>query len=80
MGQLRIWPGGMANARAIGDFGAGHLLISSPHITQVLLPCTLQNSIVNQHKVLTFRNSVVEGFPCMRIFQAFGRDPRPTNL
>jgi hypothetical protein len=35
MGALRIWPGGMANARAIGDFGAGHLLISSPHITQV---------------------------------------------
>ena len=40
MGQLRIWPGGMANARAIGDFGAGHLLISSPHITQVQLPRT----------------------------------------
>ena len=41
MGQLRIWPGGMANARAIGDFGAGHLLVSSPHITQVRSPETV---------------------------------------
>lgn len=34
VGSLRVWPGGMANARAIGDFAAGHLLLSSPYISQ----------------------------------------------
>jgi hypothetical protein len=38
LGPLRIWPGGVANARSIGDFDVGGLLIPCPHITQLRMP------------------------------------------
>jgi hypothetical protein len=38
LGPLRIWPGGVANARSIGDFDVPGLLLPCPHITQVRVP------------------------------------------
>ena len=39
LGPLRVWPGGVANARALGDFDVPPgLLLAAPHITQVRLP------------------------------------------
>lgn len=34
MGPLRIWPGGVANARVIGDLDASQGLLPSPAISQ----------------------------------------------
>ena len=39
LGPLRVWPGGVANARAIGDLDVpGGFLLPAPHLTQVRLP------------------------------------------
>ena len=39
LGPLRVWPGGVANARALGDFDVPPgLLLAAPHVTQVRLP------------------------------------------
>ena len=39
LGPLRVWPGGVANARAIGDLDVpGGFLLPAPHVTQVRLP------------------------------------------
>ncbi len=40
VGPLRIWPGGLAISRAIGDFDVGEAVLPFPHVTQVLLPPT----------------------------------------
>lgn len=40
MGPLRIWPGGVANARVIGDLDASQGLLPSPAISQVRVPAT----------------------------------------
>ena len=37
-GPLRIWPGGLAMARSIGDVEAGALAIAEPEIRQITLP------------------------------------------
>ena len=37
-GPLRVWPGGVNMARAIGDGNAGEGLLPYPHITQMKLP------------------------------------------
>ena len=39
-GPLRVWPGGVNMARAIGDGRAGEGLLPYPHITQMKLPAT----------------------------------------
>ncbi|KAK9804924.1 hypothetical protein WJX72_012226 [[Myrmecia] bisecta] len=38
LGPLRIWPGGVANARAIGDFDVPGYLLPCPHIHQLVVP------------------------------------------
>ena len=39
LGPLRVWPGGVASARAIGDLDVpGGFLLPAPHVTQVRLP------------------------------------------
>ena len=39
LGPLRVWPGGVANARAIGDLDVpGGFLLPAPSVTQVRLP------------------------------------------
>jgi len=40
VGPLRIWPGGLAISRAIGDFDVGEAVLPFPHVTQVMLPPT----------------------------------------
>lgn len=35
VGALRLWPGGLALSRAIGDFDVGEALIPLPYISQV---------------------------------------------
>jgi len=40
VGPLRIWPGGLAISRAIGDFDVGETVLPFPHVTQVMLPPT----------------------------------------
>lgn len=38
LGPLRVWPGGIAISRSLGDFECSQHVIPSPHITQVILP------------------------------------------
>ncbi|KAI3438649.1 hypothetical protein D9Q98_001071 [Chlorella vulgaris] len=40
VGPVRLWPGGIMVARAIGDRDVGDILLPSPHIIQVRLPST----------------------------------------
>ncbi|KAK9787603.1 hypothetical protein WJX73_002953 [Symbiochloris irregularis] len=40
IGPLRIWPGGVMNARVIGDLTSGNILLASPSISQVRVPST----------------------------------------
>lgn len=35
LGPLRVWPGGIAISRSLGDFECSPQVIASPHITQV---------------------------------------------
>lgn len=35
-GPLRVWPGGLAMSRTIGDHEAGNIVIAEPEIRQVL--------------------------------------------
>lgn len=37
-GVLRLWPGGLALSRSIGDFAISEAVLPLPHIKQVLLP------------------------------------------
>jgi serine/threonine protein phosphatase PrpC len=37
-GPIRVWPGGLAMSRTIGDVDAGDLCLAEPEITQVTIP------------------------------------------
>ena len=39
-GPIRIWPGGLAMGRTIGDAGAGDLVTAEPEICQVTIPAS----------------------------------------
>ena len=38
VGPLRIWPGGIAVSRGIGDFSVGSIVLSAPRIVQMRVP------------------------------------------
>ena len=40
LGPLRVWPGGLAMGRALGDFDVGEAVISAPSVYQVRVPET----------------------------------------
>lgn len=37
-GPLRVWPGGLAMSRSIGDVDSGPLVVATPHIRQIWIP------------------------------------------
>ncbi|CAD7697268.1 unnamed protein product [Ostreobium quekettii] len=40
VGPLRVWPGGVAVSRSVGDFECGSHVLPVPHIRQVVIPDT----------------------------------------
>eukprot|EP00887_Chlorella_sp_A99_P000204 scaffold13.g204.t1 len=40
VGPIRVWPGGLAMSRTIGDYDAGDLVPSEPEVCQVTIPAT----------------------------------------
>ena len=40
VGPTRVWPGGLAMSRTIGDLEAGKVVLSHPEVRQVTLPAT----------------------------------------
>ncbi|KAK9814069.1 hypothetical protein WJX72_000281 [[Myrmecia] bisecta] len=40
VGPLRVWPGGLAMSRTIGDYDAGEVVLAEPEVRQVTLPHT----------------------------------------
>lgn len=40
VGPLRVWPGGVAVSRSLGDFECGSYVLCVPHIRQIIIPPT----------------------------------------
>ncbi|CAD7697117.1 unnamed protein product [Ostreobium quekettii] len=40
VGPLRVWPGGVAVSRSVGDFECGNHILPVPHIRQIVIPDT----------------------------------------
>ncbi len=65
MGPLRVWPGGLAMGRTIGDASAGSVATCEPEIRQVGIRQTSKNAV--QSRVVTCGNMCFTGPTGIRI-------------
>jgi|APGre2960657444_1045066.scaffolds.fasta_scaffold02467_6 hypothetical protein len=65
-GPLRVWPGGLALSRAIGDFDVGPSIIASPFIKQLRVPQTAVRIIIASDGVWDACSNAVAAKPVRR--------------
>ena len=65
-GPLRVWPGGLALSRAIGDFDVGPSIIASPFIKQLRVPQTAVRIIIASDGVWDACSNAVAAKPGRR--------------
>lgn len=70
VGPVRLWPGGIMVARAIGDRDIGEILIASPHIRQLKLPATGARLVVAS-------DGLWDAMPAGRVARVLRGQPTP---
>jgi hypothetical protein len=65
VGPQRVWPGGLAMGRTLGDASAGSVVTCEPEARQVLLPCYTLPMHPRVRLVLRQWQSVLYNLPCL---------------